>query len=1356
MKTALTFIVILISNTLISQTLNYTLLFAIKNCDTTYLNEHLNIDNINLPDVNGASMLMWAAYACDLQMVNYLVQKGANPQKKGLIHFSETATYGSALIAAAGEGKLAIVKYLIEECKINVDDPERELDSKDGWTALQTASYYGQDKVVLFLIEKGANISKQHSTGNTALHLAALNGSDKVVELLAPLMDVNIRNNNGNTPIHLASLNNYESTSEILVLNGANRNLKNYSGKRPSDLAPTKSVLKKYLSSNDKNIRYEIRLGLPIGHTGAVNAVSFSSDGRFAISGSDDKTIILWEVKTGLAIKSFIGHTDYVSSVCFSLDGKYIISGSADRSIKLWDINSGLLIRSFNGHKSGITSVKVSPNGKYMLSGSVDGTFRIWMIDSGVPYLDVNTGCPINDVCYSPDGRYVIGTNVLNGFTNDNFFKFSLERRVAIADIFEMNSIGAIGVWDIGSFFDMKLISYEIDTSSLKSMIYSICLSPDAKHIFTSSNDKSLKYSKFPSVHEFINLAGHKSQVLSVSVSPDGLFGISGSVDSTIILWELISGKELKKFIGHHGGVSSVCFSSDGKYILSGSFDKSLILWNVESGQKISEFKGSASPTYSTCFSPNGNLLYSCTGPDIKIWDIQSATLIGSLVDKKVEANAISITNNGKQLISTGFCDDGDEITIWDTEKREKSLSFGGNNNFIQTINYSPDGRLAISSSIGHNQLQLWFSDFGVKFDIFKSRHSDWTSSACFSPDGENILSGSLDSTLKLWSVNSGSLINSYLGHNGAVNDVCISHNGIYALSGSNDKTIKVWDIKTRKTLMTFYGHLGAVNSVFFSMDDRYVISGSDDKKLILWDVKTGKQIREFLGHTDKVDKVSFSPRGKLIASFSSNENRIRIWDVHSGKEIVSLIAIDDNNYIIVCPDQYFLSSKLATKKISYIRNLDTYSFEQFDLQYNRPDIILQRIGMADTALIMSYRKAYERRLKKLNVDENMFSLDFHTPQTEIINKGNLNRQSKSNNITLKVKFSDNQKKLARYNVWINNIPIYGKLGIDISRLNKSIFSIDILLELSVGENQIQVSCLNENYSESYKESVLVNYVSSARLIEPKLHFIGIGIDRYSAPGHNLNYSVKDITDLCQMLKGKFGDNLSIDTIFNENVTRRNVLALKENLLKTDVNDNVIISFSGHGLLSSSYDYYLSMFDINFHNPADKGMPYEDLEWLLDSIPARNKLLLIDACNSGEVDKDQKYEKLLADTIRGELAFKGLNEIRYSYLGLQNSFELMKELFADIDKGTGAIVISAAGGLQSALESNTWGNGAFTYSILKALGDNTPADTNNDGLVTVSELKNYVGKEVESLTDGKQKPTTREENLSNDFVIWRN
>jgi hypothetical protein len=166
------------------------------------------------------------------------------------------------------------------------------------------------------------------------------------------------------------------------------------------------------------------------------------------------------------------------------------------------------------------------------------------------------------------------------------------------------------------------------------------------------------------------------------------------------------------------------------------------------------------------------------------------------------------------------------------------------------------------------------------------------------------------------------------------------------------------------------------------------------------------------------------------------------------------------------------------------------------------------------------------------------------------------------------------------------------------------------------------------------------------------------------------------------------------------------VLNLKEHLLSTAVDDQVVLFIAGHGLLDQNPDYYFATTDVNFDAPSDKGLSYEAFEGLVDGIPARKKLIFIDACHSGEVDKEETTlvnEQILASAIKS----RGFKTAKRNNVGLDNSFEMMKELFADLRRGSGAVVISSASGTGFAFESPEWNNSVFTYALLQGLKSKT-------------------------------------------------
>jgi hypothetical protein len=175
---------------------------------------------------------------------------------------------------------------------------------------------------------------------------------------------------------------------------------------------------------------------------------------------------------------------------------------------------------------------------------------------------------------------------------------------------------------------------------------------------------------------------------------------------------------------------------------------------------------------------------------------------------------------------------------------------------------------------------------------------------------------------------------------------------------------------------------------------------------------------------------------------------------------------------------------------------------------------------------------------------------------------------------------------------------------------------------------------------------------------------------------------------------------------------------------------------------------------------AERGLSYDPLESLLDGIPARRRLMMMDTCHSGEVDEDavRTPPPLPGGAVRGDAGqVKLATDFRsFSYSGAiqspDSSHEVLAQLFADLRRGSGAAVISSASGAEFALESPQWQNGVFTFSVLQG-ADVGPGRPRPRRTVRVSELREYVVGEVRRLTQGAQTSTSRRENLEFDFPV---
>jgi len=114
------------------------------------------------------------------------------------------------------------------------------------------------------------------------------------------------------------------------------------------------------------------------GHSEQVNAVAFSPDGASLTSGSDDTTIILWDLTTGHKIVTLTGHTSNVHCLAFSPDGRTLASGGNDGTVRLWNLLLHEQVAVLEEHRSAIWDIAFSPDGNTLASSSFDGTIKLW------------------------------------------------------------------------------------------------------------------------------------------------------------------------------------------------------------------------------------------------------------------------------------------------------------------------------------------------------------------------------------------------------------------------------------------------------------------------------------------------------------------------------------------------------------------------------------------------------------------------------------------------------------------------------------------------------------------------------------------------------------------------------------------------------------------------------------------------------------------------------------------------------------------------------------------------------------------------------------------------------------------
>jgi WD40 repeat protein len=309
------------------------------------------------------------------------------------------------------------------------------------------------------------------------------------------------------------------------------------------------------------------------GHSDEICSVTFSPDGKYIVSGSSDKTLILWDTATGKIIRKFTGHSGKVYSVAFSPDGKYIVSGSSDKMLIVWNAATGKQTRKFTGHSDEVVSAIFSPDGSRILSGSLDDTLRLWNVTAGRVITTFSGNANPRNIAFSPDGKFFVSVTVKG------------ERTIEMRDTLSGKEVKSFP----GLLYGTRSIRFSQDGKRIYAISAVIFL--EEWDVESGVRTKILKRPHADDKDSDGFNISERVDENAAELSPDGTLIISSSLDG-ISTWDTTSMEKIRIVKAHTIDLDFVVltFSPDGKHFVSGSRDATLKLWETESGKEIRLF----------------------------------------------------------------------------------------------------------------------------------------------------------------------------------------------------------------------------------------------------------------------------------------------------------------------------------------------------------------------------------------------------------------------------------------------------------------------------------------------------------------------------------------------------------------------------------------------------------------------------------------------------------------------------------------------------------------------------------------------------------------------------------------------
>ncbi|BES93370.1 WD domain, G-beta repeat [Nesidiocoris tenuis] len=553
------------------------------------------------------------------------------------------------------------------------------------------------------------------------------------------------------------------------------------------------------------------------GHSGQVLCIAITKQSQYLITGSEDTSIIVWDLKTFEQKLRTCEHIAPVLSVTPALNNTLIVSGGEDSRIIVSSLATGEVIVKIDHHRGPVTAVNVTTQGDILISGSSDKSVCLWELETFTLLNTINVVSPVSMLSITDDSVFLLvacednqlylhtlatGTEIhtLRGHkAKVKSITLAGDNQRAVAG----GSDGRVYVFDMHSGCLVRTIS-----TSHNAEVTGVKVTSSDDFLITAGGNRitfwSFRKEDGVGVDEMSapQLSGkqlnqsqrpHTAPITCCDISRDGITAVTGSMDSLVNVWQLNTHELHSTMEGHGGSVTCVAISPNGIFAISGSEDHTARVWGLTLGMVVSVFKGHQATVTAVGVLADSRRVVSADRQNVfVVWLADNATLLHSALGPTAN---VSISNDMKCVVS------GD----------------------------------------GDNVVRIWPVTSHRDEERFQVSHSEEITCFVITTDSLHVITGSRDMSLKVWQVAGGKLTQVLVGHTDQVTCVAVAiTNKSIVVSGSRDANLIVWDMETGEDLHLLQGHLGYVTCVKIAGDGSIAVSGSEDKRILVWDTKKG------------------------------------------------------------------------------------------------------------------------------------------------------------------------------------------------------------------------------------------------------------------------------------------------------------------------------------------------------------------------------------------------------------------------------------------------------------------------------------------------------------------------------------
>ncbi|GAB5553617.1 MAG: hypothetical protein Sapg2KO_32080 [Saprospiraceae bacterium] len=1079
-------------------------------------------------------------------------------------------------------------------------------------------------------------------------------------------------------------------------------------------------------------------LVIPVGHSKAVNSFDFSSTSEYLLSGGLDGVVKLWKTETGQELQYYCGPKGYqVSEAILSPDNQKVIIGANDGAVFIFETFTGKALFTFSKEDLGmVTAVAISP----------DGT-KVWSAhETRVVYWDINSGQElfrsashqnqINDLAISSDGKtgVSVGNNQEVFLWDLNLGQVKQTLRGHQSDVVWTSFVNN-GTLAVSASVDNTIIYWDPQSGAQQKQfqipqedpLVRVAISEDNQYLLTRSNSTSPRNPSSKNIRLWsITETGLTIQHAldggitdkAIGISPNQKWIMTGSGNTGVTRrWGLQNGDFQIQFESHAQGIQTTYLTEDKLVAVSHDIWGSIKVFDLNQNKNITAFlEDSDSYITASAISEDGQLLLvnQAGSAEAPLFDLNKMQAIKPFKSTVGEISSLDLSRDKKLVVTST----DKTVYLWNLQTGNLIRKFEGHEHKIRQISISPDQRFLISSSSASSR--LWDLNTGeiISKNLIPSAKFPTSFKYAFSPNSQ------------------------FLGISDGLN------------------TVNLWNLNTlNQTVSISSESPGGFSTFYFSKDSEFLFAGEWNGGIQIYKTEDGEKWQSFVGYGNQVRDIKTPKSGDFILS-TSEDQTLKILKfqtsarpfspVENGriKEVAQLISLGTKDWAIVTPEGLFDASPGAMDLMYFVvpgeKDYEVIELEQLKSRYRDPGLLQKILGKVDEPI--------------RNV-EGLREVALH-PEVS----------GKIVDDQLQLQLQERSGKIGRISVFINGKEVAENISASATRNNQQI-TINFDLQPHVSnlwadpnkKNIVSVEVTNqEGWLKSKRLQLVYPKSRQARGTgadgtawtgseDPTMYIISVGTADYTDTILDLRYAERDASAMAKALysSGKqlfdIADGVEAyclttkkDETLLDNTSIQWSFPSKENIQKTfqqvknkaKAEDVVVVYFAGHGLTFGSSDqvqfYYLTQAFANEEliEVADTRKKFaissnELTEWLKE-IPALKQVLIIDACNSGNVVKS---------------LMSGSRNLNSSQI---RAIDRMQDR-------TGMFILSGSAANKVSYESSEFGQGLLTYSLLNGMRQGgLRVDQDGEKLIDVIRLFNHARDEVPELAksiQGIQTPT---------------